>query len=182
MKKQALLYSLVMAVSFSCIEPEKPEAISSGEVPAQGANAPIPDASGPTPIAAKNYKQFNNTLSKKTGVSTSQTTVLSEYNAILMQLPTTSDPTSLNGFNQIAQSRLAFAYCDAYMDDKYDSDYKSLSDADLIKLLLNNMIDVDLVNNESHQALYAHLMSIMSDEDQLVNDNNATSKREKLQS
>lgn len=176
-KKQALLYSLVLAVSVSCIEPEKP----AESVEGSGSKAPtgpiVVQNSAPTVIAAKNYLQINNTFSKKTGISTSHPDVISEYNAILMQLPTTSDPTSLNGFNQIAQTRLAFAYCNEYVDEKW-SDYSSLSNGDAIKLLLDNMVDVDVEGNTAHGQLFSNLMAIMSDEDNLLTGTASSNKEE----
>lgn len=180
MKKQsALLYSLIVAVSVSCVEPEKPvEEVSSATSNGLPPGPIVVQNSGTTPIAAKNYLQINNTFSKKTGISTSHPAVISEYNAILMQLPTTSDPTSLNGFNQIAQTRLAFAYCNEYVEEKW-SDYSSLSNGIAIKLLLDNMVDVDVDNNSAHAELYANLMSIMSDEDNLLS-GTASSNKEKL--
>jgi len=177
MKKQALIYSLIMAVSFSCVEPEKSTAVKGGG-PEILSGPIVVQSSASTPISAKNYLQINNTYSKKTGIATSNDNVRSEYNAIIMQLPTTSDPASLNGFNQIAQTRLAFAYCDEYAQQNW-SDYSSLSNGDAIKLLLDNMVDVDVANNEAHGELYAEMMAIMSDEDNLLT-GEASSNKEKL--
>lgn len=179
MKKQAILLTLVAGLTFSCVEPDEPKS-SGPSGPSEPSGPIVVQSIDATPLASKNYLQISNTFSKKTGISTGDPDILSEFNAILMQLPTTSDPTSLNGFNQIAATRLAFAYCDKYADANYDSEYQSLSDADAIKKLLDKMVDVNLDENEAHQALYENIMKIMSDEDSLVDDGNPSSKREKL--
>jgi hypothetical protein len=157
MKKQALLYSLMMAVSFSCVEPEAVDAKKDDKAPIIPSGPIVVQSSASTPIAAKNYLQINNTFSKLTGVPTSQSNVRAEYNAIIMQLPTTSDVTSLTGFNQIGGTRLAFAYCNEYVEDKW-TDYSSLSNGDAIKLLLDRMVDVDIDNTPAHAELYGHMI------------------------
>lgn len=176
MKKKAVLLSLVAALTFSCVEPDEPKSSSSSSGPNTPDGPIVVEPLSATPIASKNYLQISNTFAKKTGISPGDQDILSEFNAIIMQLPTTSSPESLNGFNQIAQTRLAFAYCDKYVENEY-GDYSSLSNADAIKKLLDNMVDVDLDNNQAHQDLYGHLMAIMSDEDNLVAGSGETERK-----
>lgn len=191
MKRHALLSLLVLVSLTSCVEPEvvEEELSDAKEIGnPNNANPGIPPvieeepgvpAEAKNSIASKNYLQINNTFSTVTGVATDDTSVLSEFKAIQMQLPTTSNPEALNGFNQIAQTRLAFAYCNQYIENKI-ADYSALPDSGAMDLMLNNFIDVDVVNNPAHVELKTNLMAIMSDVDGLVVDANATSKKRKL--
>lgn len=77
--------------------------------------APQPPALGPVvaDIGVRTFGQINSTLSKLTGVPTTNTAVNSTYMAVQQQLP--SDPT-LEGFsssNQIGVAQLAIQYCNA---------------------------------------------------------------------
>lgn len=130
-------------------------------------------------IAAKNYLQINNTYASLTGVATDEPAVLEEYQAILMQLPTSNNPEALNGFNQIAQTRLGFAYCDQYVDNNLAL-YQDLEASSAIKLLLDNMIDVDIDNNPDHANLYQHLMHIRNDSDDLIGESDSVQSQIKL--
>lgn len=127
-------------------------------------------------LAAKNFLQINNTYSTLTGVSTGE--VATEYENLKMQLPSTSNPESLNGFNQIASTRLGFLYCDKYIDKR--DDLVKASNAEAARNLIEGFVDVDIDNNEDHQALYQNVMAIMNDDDELINDGNATGKKTKL--
>ena len=192
MKRHSLLSLLVLVSLASCVEPEvleedladqnkvdNPNNSGNPGVPPVIEEPPGVPAEAKNSIASKNYLQINNTYSTVTGVPTDQALVLSEFKAIQMQLPTTSNPEALNGFNQIAQTRLAFAYCNEYIDNKI-GDYSPLPDSNAIDLMLNNFIDVDVINNPAHVALKTNIMAIMSDADALVDDGNVTSKRRKL--
>ncbi len=106
-----------------------------------------------------------------------QTNIANEFAAINTQLPSTSNPNSLNGFNQIASTRLAFAYCDEFVDGR--ADLVGMNNQSAINNMLDGFIDIDQTNPD-HQVLVSELMSIMSDEDSLINDGNATSKKAKL--
>ncbi len=148
-------------------------ALCSGGSSERGVDNPEPEIvvtpNTSSPIGAKNYLQINNTYSSLTNIPTNEEVVLSEFNAVITQLPTTSNPEALNGFNHIAQTRLAFAYCNQYVDEN-ESDYAGLSNDAAIRSLLDNMVDLDVDNNSAHQTFYQNLMDIMNDTDQLLGD------------
>ena len=95
-----------------------------------------PDTSNPTddtssppsdstldPIARKDvvvrtFEQYNKTLSQLTGIATSQSAIMSTYNQVQNQLPSTNDYTGFSAFNVVGMSALAFEYCSQYVDAK----------------------------------------------------------------
>ncbi len=175
MRLDILKLIVLLLITVSCIEPEKIEELSSNDNKGEsGILSEKVDSSG---VAAKNFAQINNTYSSLTGISMGDEDINSEYALIKTQLPSTSKPESLNGFNQIASTRLAFAYCDKFIDKR--SDLLSLNNNDALKNLIEGFIDVDLSKPE-HSNMYSHLQSIMNDDDSLINDGNATSKKRKL--
>lgn len=172
MKMKSLNPLLICFTLISCgIDPDPIKQDGSGE-----ASVELVEQVESSGIAAKNFAQINNTYASLTGVSAGD--VSTEYGLIKMQLPASSNPRSLNGFNQIASSRLAFAYCNPYIDGRADLDL--LSNEDAIKNLLNSFIDVNPEKNSDHKKMFTQLEAIMSDEDSLINDNNADRKRKKL--
>lgn len=174
-----LLLTVTSFVMFSCgLQLEPVEAPGELEGQALGLNESHTQAA----VANKNFLQINNTYSKLTGISPRQGDILDEYQAIQLQLPSSSDPETLNGFNQIASTRLAFAYCDEYVDENassFDFTTSSTNQVELKNMLLS-FVDLDFDNNSEHQEFLAHLEAIMNDDDELVNDNNSTSKKRKL--
>ena len=172
MKKSILALLILNFTLFSCIEPEPIKSSSKKSGDRDSSEASAVDSSG---IAAKNFAQINNTFSSLTGISAGD--VAGEYALIQMQLPSSSNPEALNGFNQIASTRLAFAYCDPYIDGR--SDLVAMSNDAAIDNLVDGFIDVSR-SNPDHQVLYNNLSAIMNDEDSLINDGNANSKKTKL--
>lgn len=127
-------------------------------------------------VSAKNFLQINNTYSSLTGVSAGE--VASEFESIKMQLPSSSNPESLNGFNQIASTRLGFLYCDKYIDKR--DDLNNLSNENAVKDLIESFIDADIDGNQDHKNLYTDVLAIMNDDDSLINDSNRDRKKVKL--
>jgi hypothetical protein len=174
MKKSLIILFISSLALVSCVEPEAPKA--SGDSSKKD-NARVAEAVDSSGVAAKNFAQVNNTYASLTGISMGAPLIVSEYQAIKTQLPSTSNPKSLNGFNQIASTRLAFAYCDEYVDGR--ADLRAMGNDAAINNLLDSFIDIDRGNSD-HQVLISELGAIMRDDDSLISDGNATSKKTKL--
>jgi hypothetical protein len=174
MKKSLTILLISSLALVSCVEPEAPKVSSGSDKNNEARVAEAVDSSG---VAAKNFAQINNTYSSLTGISMGETLIASEYATIKTQLPSTSNPNSLNGFNQIASTRLAFAYCDQYVDGR--ADLKAMGNDDAISNLLDTFIDIDRSNSD-HKVLISELEAVMRDDDSLISDGDATSKKTKL--
>ena len=182
--KRLMLALLVLNLS-SCVQVEvtdtsvKPEDAVAGsskgdgrEVASLGMDVAMP--------AVKNYHQINNTYSQLTGVSTADSDVLSTFNSIKVQLPTTNDPKSVNGFNQIAFLRLAFVYCDKYVDSR-GQELLSKSSEGITQDLIDKFIYLDLAGNPKDRAFKEGLLSIANNEDGfLPNGNNIKEESAKM--
>lgn len=169
--KRLMLALLVLNLS-SCVQVEvtdtsvKPEDAVVGdgkgdgrEVASLGMDVAMP--------AVKNYHQINNTYSQLTGVSTADSDVLSTFNSIKVQLPTTNDPKSINGFNQIAFLRLAFVYCDKYIDAR-GSELLSKGNEAIVQDLIDEFIYLDAVKNPKDREFKEGLISIINNEDNFL--------------
>lgn len=174
MKTNVMVLMIFSLILTSCIEPEPIKKSGGGGKGDSARTAEAVDSSG---VAAKNFAQINNTYSSLTGISMGATNITAEYAAIKTQLPSTSNPESLNGFNQIASTRLAFAYCDEFIDSR--SDLVGMSNQVAVNNMLDGFLDIDR-NNSDHQTFISEIMAIMNDEDSLINDGNTTSKKTKL--
>lgn len=171
--------SLTMVLMFSCIEPDNADNIKKEK---KKGEVSLKSAQTTSDLAIKNFLQVNNTYSKLTGISPNEGDILDEYQAIQLQLPSSTDPKTLNGFNQIASTRLAFAYCNEYIDANED-DYKmssTESNRNELISLSQKFVDFDFNNNNDHKTFLTNLEAILSDEDELVNDANAERKKKKL--
>ncbi|MBT4791201.1 MAG: hypothetical protein HON90_06490 [Halobacteriovoraceae bacterium] len=168
MRKNTLLLFLTIFTLVSCLDPEPNEKMTKASDSAgERIETAIPEASG---VGAKNFAQINNTYASLTGVPMGG--VSAEYELIKMQLPSTNSLESLNGFNQIASARLAFAYCNPYIDER--SDLEAMSNSNAIDNLLNGFLDLDTVNNVDHQTMKSELNAILSNTDNLVASGNKT--------
>ncbi|MEE2671189.1 MAG: hypothetical protein VYA54_05735 [Bdellovibrionota bacterium] len=171
--------SLTMVLMFSCIEPDNADNIKKEK---KKGEVSLKSAQTTSDLAIKNFLQVNNTYSKLTGISPNEGDILDEYQAIQLQLPSSTDPKTLNGFNQIASTRLAFAYCNEYIDaneDDYNLNSTESNRTELISLS-HKFVDFDFNNNNDHKNFLTNLEAILSDEDELVNDANAERKKKKL--
>lgn len=171
--------SLTMVLMFSCIEPDNADNIKKEK---KKGEVSLKSAQTTSDLAIKNFLQVNNTYSKLTGISPNEGDILDEYQAIQLQLPSSTDPKTLNGFNQIASTRLAFAYCNEYIDaneDDYNLNSAESNRTELISLS-HKFVDFDFNNNNDHKNFLTNLEAILSDEDELINDGNAERKKKKL--
>jgi len=88
---------------------------SKTHVTTETAPIPIPFVPGPvvSAVGVRTFAQINSTLSKLTGVPTTNAAVLQTYTTVQQQLP--SDPTleSFSSANQVGVAQLAIQYCNA---------------------------------------------------------------------
>lgn len=177
---KTLFYAFLIGAFFtSCVEPDPADNVQTGKK-SRGKRLGVAVTKGA--VANKNFLQINNTYSKLTGIAPDRGIIEDEYAAIMMQLPSSTNPETMNGFNQIASTRLAFAYCNHYIDDNeadYDFGDNSLNSSEL-KAMTLKFVDMDFDDNPEHASFLSHLQAIMSDEDGLVNDGNAARKKRKL--
>lgn len=163
MKRNLGSLIIVCSFLFSCVEPAEVKKSSSSSKKGKTKVAQSVESSG---IAAKNFAQINNTYATLTGVSMKKT--VGEYDLVQSQLPSSSNPKSLNGFNQIASTRLAFKYCEEYLGD--DSSFLSLSNEEAAKNMIDQFIDVDLKGSD-HKQMHDQVLAILRDDDQLLASN-----------
>jgi hypothetical protein len=107
------------------------------------ANITIPEGVVDSGVAAKTFNQFNMSLSKLTGVDVGESSVNAEYLLIRNSLPAGHDPSSYTPFHQVAVTRLAFAYCNVFIDDDATFsalNYGALTGAQITTQLLNKFI------------------------------------------
>lgn len=171
MFKNIALMTLTFSLTSCFLQPDKiSENKSSSETRSFGEKVT------PSSIAAKNFLQINNTYSSLTGVPAGN--IAADYEQVKMQLPSSSNPESLNGFNQIASTRLGFLYCDEYIDGR--TELNAMSNAEASRDLIESFIDADIDDNDEHRNLYNNVMAIMNDDDNLVDDGNEARKKTKL--
>ncbi|HTO71868.1 MAG TPA: LamG-like jellyroll fold domain-containing protein [Myxococcota bacterium] len=79
---------------------------------------PPPAPAVPFPgIGVRDFAEINNTMSKVTGVATSNTTVSGTYSDVIQQLPTNNDPYSFVSAQQVGIARLSLDYCDQMVEN-----------------------------------------------------------------
>ncbi len=112
-------------------------------------NISIPEGAVDSGLAIKTFNQFNMSLSKLTGIDVSNPSVNGEYLAIRNSLPAGHDPSKFTPFHQVSVTRLAFAYCDSFIDNNSqfkNLDYDSQNASDITNLLV-----VKFVGNRTGQ-------------------------------
>lgn len=173
MRNKAIILMSVCFALVSCIEPEAKKKASSGAAAPVSTFTERADSSG---VAAKNFAQINNTFATLTGIPMGD--ISAEYELIKMQLPSTGSLESLNGFNQIASTRLAFAYCDGFIDLR--PDLSAMENDIAVTNLIDGFIDINPSTNDEHKIMFNELMAVMNNDDSLINDNNAANRKVKL--
>lgn len=131
-----------------------------------------------TVIATKNFNQLNATYSKLTGVPSEDSSISSEFQSIKTQLPTVNTPQTLNAFNQIAITRLAFAYCDRFIDTHQNFrslNYNAINANSMATMLLNHFMDSAPQDIPGYTELYNGLVGILNNTDNLVPSNDKES-------
>jgi hypothetical protein len=168
MKLTALSLVVTLFGFSSCVEPEKLE-VKEGKSTRSHVDTPVGNANN-SGIGVKNYLQINNTFAQMTGISSTATDIKNEYEKVYVQLPSTSNPASVSGFNQIATIRLAFAYCDKYVDTKYSALYQENKTEPKVQAvkMIDNFIDIDYVNNQNDKDFLSDVVGIINNSDAIV--------------
>ncbi len=120
-------------------------------------------------VHIKNFNQINMSFSKLTGIDRSRTNIVDVMSQILNQLPANNDLNSFTPFHQISITRLAFNYCELFIDeDKEFSalDYGSVSSEDLADAMIERFLD-ELPSDEpqKYDVLRKEMLSILNNED-----------------
>lgn len=108
-----LLVLFIVFFTFSSCQ-EKAKIINSSSVhdkPSDNQIANTQNGLQRNEIAGKSFNQINKTFSSLTGVHPSLKVIRTENERVLASLPTGNNIGSYTGFNQIAQTALAFVYC-----------------------------------------------------------------------
>ena len=87
--------------------------------------APTPTTDSSAGVSLKTFNQYNQTLSKVTEIDSSTEAVATEYELIKNSLPSEHAAGAFTSFHQISQTRLAFAYCNNFIDN--NADFKSIN-------------------------------------------------------
>ena len=69
-------------------------------------------------VVLRSFAQYSGALSALTGVSVGEEPVRLEYDLVKNQLPPSSDSSRYSAFMQIAMTRLAFSYCNIWVDQQ----------------------------------------------------------------
>lgn len=92
-------------------------------------------------IVFKNYAQYNMNLSKATGISMAK--VSDVYLKVKNSLPSSTDPSLFNSFTLLSYTRLAFEYCNYFVDEGAafsGINYNTASNVQLIEALINHFL------------------------------------------
>lgn len=102
-----------------------------GDTGGTGNNPVIPPSTGEvTGVALKTFNQYNQTLSKVTEIDSATTAIATEYELIKNSLPSDHAAAAFTSFHQISQTRLAFAYCNNFIDN--NAEFKAVNYATVL--------------------------------------------------
>lgn len=170
-KKTLRNLSLIFIVTslVSCVGGKGGDKKEAGPRPNSNPNAlVIPVGVVDSGVATKTFNQYNITLSKLTGIETSDPAVNSEYLAIRNSLPAGHETSSFTPFHQVAVTRLSFAYCDAFIDNdtQFDGlDYANLTGSQISTLLVNKFVgDRTSENAVMYDAIQSEISAIMNND------------------
>jgi hypothetical protein len=116
----------------------------------------------------KLFNQYNQTLSKITGINSATTAISTEYETIKNSLPADHSAYSFTSFHQIAMTRLSFAYCNYFISN--DSEFKAVnymtatSDALTTKLIVRFLGAKDSSNATKYDQFYAVILKILKND------------------
>ncbi len=131
-----------------------------------------------TGLALKTFNQYNQTLSKVTGIDAATPAILTEYDLIKNSLPSDHTATSYTPFHQISQTRLSFAYCSNFIDTNTafntGLDYATITPQNATTKLLEKFIGIRPAKGfEIYDKFNEVILKIMSN-DAGVDANNMT--------
>lgn len=120
-------------------------------------------------VYIKNFNQINMSYSKLTGISRSRASVVDVMGQILNQLPANNDLNSFTPFHQISITRLAFTYCEMFIEEDNDFsslDYSNVSSLDLAESMIERFLDEEPADEpQKYDVLRSELISILNNED-----------------
>ena len=169
-----LLIRIIVILSISsftaCVVDEK--SLEKEEGSSDGASAPIPGNSTTRvvpvveTVQVKSFNQINMTMAKLTGVSRSEPVITNVISQILNQLPADNKLSGMTPFHQISITRLAFSYCNLFIDNDADFsaiNYGSVSDQDLIDRLEARFLDFAPAEDpEIYDVLRAEIAGVLA--------------------
>ncbi len=133
-----------------------------------------------SPVVLKTFNQYNATLSKVTGVNSADTDISDEYEKIKNSLPGDHSASTFTPFHQISQTRLAFTYCNNFVDNNSvfkAYNYGSLSSQTLTKNLLEKFMgSKDILGEEAYVKYEDILLKIMNNDAGLDDNGKAIGK------
>lgn len=111
------------------------------------------------------YNQYNMTLSKLTGINSSQATTLFEQ--IKGSLPADTNIEAMTSFNLVAKTRLSDFYCGIFINDTLvKSNFDFLSASNIKNHLMTTFLDYDSRNpNPIFDSLATELDNVLSNND-----------------
>ena len=122
-----------------------------------------------TGVHIKNFNQINMSLSKLTGISRSNSNVVDVMGQILNQLPASNDLSSFTPFHQISITRLAFTYCEIFIDNDSQFstiDYGSESSENLTEAMIVRFLDEAPSDElDKYDVLRQEMISVLDNED-----------------
>ena len=121
-----------------------------------------------TPVVLKTFNQYNATLSKITGIDSAETVISDEYEKIKNSLPGDHSSAAFTPFHQISQTRLAFTYCNSFIDTNSifkAYDYGVLKSQALTKNLLEKFMgSKEVVGDEVYEKYEEIVLKIMNND------------------
>lgn len=144
--------------------------IPAGSGSGSGGTTEDVEANNISGVHIKNFNQINMSFSKLTGIDRSRQSVVDVMSQILNQLPASNDLSSFTPFHQISITRLAFTYCELFIDE--DSTFSSLdysrvtSDAIADGIIERFLDEAPSDEPEKYDVLRSEMISILDNEDQ----------------
>lgn len=94
--------------------------------------------------SVRTFNEFNKALSNATDIELSNTS--DEFKAVQNKLPPTNDVEKFSEFGQVSATRLAFAFCDKFVDKNKefkDFNYQGNKSDELSEMLMTRFLDYE---------------------------------------
>ena len=165
-----ILMAISMLVFVSCMGSKSS---SKNQAPAS-ASAPSPVSTSKSlmvdesPVVLKTFNQYNATLSKITGIDSAESDISDEYEKIKNSLPGDHSAAAFTPFHQISQTRLAFTYCNYFINTNpvfKAYDYAALKSQALTKNLLEKFMgSKEVLGEETYERYEEIVLKIMNND------------------
>lgn len=160
---------LPLFILFSCNPQVKDSGLSSSQTGSGtvggGGGGTNPPQMQPRLTKVMSYNQYNMTLSKLTGINSSQANTLFEQ--IKGSLPSDTNIDAMTSFNLVAKTRLSDFYCGLYVNNKLTGlSFDFLSVKNVKNHLMTTFLDYDPSSpNPIFESLSAELDHVLSNND-----------------